>query len=77
MTPATAGEPFAESDFSIASELVSSWSHFRQTALGEWQAFVDPRNGKIGYVEGSVLLAAALVAVVLGIWGFHRRDLHA
>ena len=55
VTPATAGEPFAESDFSIASELVSSWNHFRQTALGEWQAFVDPRNGKIGYVEGSGL----------------------
>ena len=55
VTPATAGQPLAESDSAIASEVASTWNHFRQSALGEWSAFVDPRNGRIGYVEGSGL----------------------
>ena len=56
----------------------SSWmGPLRPLSLWRWYLGNDPLKDGFGYVEGSVLLAAALVAVVLGIWGFDRRDLHA
>ena len=52
-TPATAGEPLQPGDSRMAPAVDAAWEAFRQSALGEWQAFVDPRNGRIGYVEGA------------------------
>ena len=77
-TPATAGEPLQAGDTRIAPAVDSAWNSFQQSAVGEWKAFVDPRSGRIGYVEGSGLpwipgfgnrLGAEEVAAPLGAGG--------
>ena len=53
--PPSGTEPLADHVGEAAPEADSGWSFFAATAGGHWQADVDPRNGYVGYVEGSGL----------------------
>ena len=55
MTAARAVELLAESDALVAERGRLGLERFRESALGEWVAFVDPRNGQVGFVEGAGL----------------------
>lgn len=39
----------------LAPELVAAWDRFLAATGGSWQADLDPRNGLVGFVEGSGL----------------------
>lgn len=39
----------------LAPELVAAWDRFLAASGGSWQADLDPRNGLVGFVEGSGL----------------------
>jgi ABC-2 type transport system permease protein len=59
------------------SSSIAWLSTVRPLSLWRWFLGNDPLQRGFGAVEIIVLAGAALVAIVLGIWAFHRRDLHA
>lgn len=51
--------------------------HLRPLTLWRWSLGNDPLTAGFGAMECLVLVVTGGVAVVVGLWAFNRRDLHA
>jgi ABC-2 type transport system permease protein len=59
------------------SSTIAWMGHLRPLALWRWYAGNDPLRSGFGGVEVAVLLCTTVIAVLIGMWAFQRRDLHA
>ncbi|KAB2962978.1 MAG: hypothetical protein F9K18_09140, partial [Thermoanaerobaculia bacterium] len=55
LEPPARNVPWSAHADTLAPALVAAWDRFRAAAGGSWQADLDPRNGRVGFVEGSGL----------------------